>query len=55
MTEQIVELRIETLNDGRKAVIADVSGAGRVFFGYIGDNIHLPIGGADRVASRLVQ
>lgn len=50
MSEQIEGLRLETLNDGRRAVVADIVGGGRLVFGYAGKALILPIGGAERAA-----
>lgn len=54
--ETLVNLRTEKCNDGRAAVLADITGGSRVFFGYIADKPkHLSIGGADRIVFPLVQ
>ena len=55
MTEQIVNLRTEQLNDGRKAVVADITGGARILFGYTGDDVKLAIGGGEKSAKKLIQ
>lgn len=50
MSEEIAGLRVETLEDGRRAVIADIVGGGRLVFGYCGRAVILKQGGALRTA-----
>jgi len=50
MSEEIDGLRIELLNDGRRAVIADIVGGGRLVFGFVGKAVILPMGGSERSA-----
>ena len=51
--EQIGGMRIITLNDGKRALVAEITGGSRLLLGYVGEQMQLEQGAVSRVAFKV--